>query len=205
MENPEIAIGVLIIAILLEGFSWFVATKEVNHLRGKESLLSFIEGSKSTEIIVIWMEDTAALVGLFLALGGILLALSTGNPYWDAYATFAIGALLVLIAFLVARETKSLLIGESATQESQDMIRKILEEHEGVMQLMNMRTMQLGEDEFLVALKVQWRDEFDLDAVIQGTNEIETTIRQTLPRARYIFIEADRFDEEKAKLPAYPA
>ena len=205
MENPEIAIGVLIIAIFLEKFSWYVATKEVNHLRGKESLLSFIEGSKSTEIIVIWMEDTAALVGLFLALGGILLVLATGNPYWDAYATFAIGVLLVLIAFFVARETKSLLIGESATQESQDTIRKIVEDHPGVTQLMNMRTMQLGEDEFLVALKVQWGDDLDVTQVIQGTNAIESRIRETLTRARYIFIEADRFDEEKAKLPTYPA
>lgn len=205
MDNPEIAIGVLIIAIFLEGFSWYVATKEVNHLRGKESLLSFIEGSKSTEIIVIWMEDTAALIGLFLALGGIVLVILTGNPYWDVYATFAIGVLLVLIAFLVARETKSLLIGEAATQESQDAIRKIVEEHEDVTQLMNMRTMQLGEDEFLVALKVQWKDELDITQMIQGTNDIENSIRKTNHRARYIFIEADRFDEEKAKLPAFPA
>lgn len=205
MERPEIAIGVLIIAIFLEGFSWYVATKEVNHLRGEQSLLSFIEGSKSTEIIVIWMEDTAALIGLFLALGGIGMVILTGNPYWDVYATFAIGVLLVLIAFFVARETKSLLIGEAATQESQDGIRKIVEDHEDVMQLMNMRTMQLGEDEFLVALKVQWNDSLDVTQVIQGTNDIENTIRKTIPRARYIFIEADRFDEEKAKLPAYPA
>ncbi|RLB51082.1 MAG: cation transporter [Deltaproteobacteria bacterium] len=205
MNRPEVAIGVLLVAIILEGFSWFVATKEINHLRGKESLFQFIEGSKSTEIIVIWMEDTAALVGLFLALGGVGLVMVTGNPYWDAYATFAIGALLVVIAFLVARETKSLLIGEAATQESQDTIRRLAEETEGVVLLMNLRTMQLGEDEFLAALKIQWAAELTVAEVVERTNDLEHRIRTTIPRARYVFVEADVFDAEKAKLPEFPS
>jgi len=205
MNRPEVAIGVLVVAILLEGFSWVVATKEVNRLRGEESLIHFIEGSKSTEIIVIWMEDTAALIGLFLALGGVGLVLATGNPYWDAYATFAIGALLVAIAFFVARETKSLLIGEAATEESQDTIRKLAVETEGVVELMNLRTMQLGEDEFLAALKIQWQEELTVAEVIELTNDLERRIRSTIPRARYVFVEADTFDPEKAKLPKYPS
>ena len=205
MSNPAIAIGVLLIAIVLEGISWLVATREVNSLRGKTSLLRFIEGSKSTEIIVIWMEDTAALVGLFLALGGIGLVLLTGNPYWDAYATFAIGFLLIAVAILVARETKSLLIGESATPESQELIRKLVAETKGADALMNLRTMQLGEDEFLAALKIQWDAELTMSEVIEATNDLERRIRTTIPRARYVFVEADTFDPEKAKLPLFPS
>lgn len=205
MNNPAIAIGVLLIAIVLEGISWLVATREVNALRGKTSLLRYIEGSKSTEIIVIWMEDTAALVGLFLALGGIGLVMLTGNPYWDAYATVAIGVLLIAVAVLVARETKSLLIGEAATPESQELIRKLCAETSGVVKLMNLRTMQLGEDEFLAALKIQWDSELTMTELVEGTNDLERRIRTTIPRARYVFVEADTFDPEKAKLPDFPS
>lgn len=203
LNHPEIAIGVLVVAIFLEGYSWFVATREVNHLRGEEGLFQFIESSKSTEIIVIWMEDTGALVGLFLALGGILLVMFTGNPYWDVYATFSIGVLLVAIAFLVARETKSLLIGEAATPEAQAKLRELVGATEGPVTLMNMRTMQLGEDEILVALKLQWPEDLSVGEVVARTNDLETRIRTTMPRARYVFVEADVFDEEKAKRPEF--
>ncbi len=205
MSNPAIAIGVLLIAIVLEGISWLVATREVNALRGETSLLRYIEGSKSTEIIVIWMEDTAALVGLFLALAGIGLVLLTGNPYWDAYATFGIGALLIAVAILVARETKSLLIGEAATPETQKRIRELVAETSGVIELMNLRTMQLGEDEFLAALKIQWDADLTMDQLISCTNDLERRIRTSIPRARYVFVEADTFDPEKAKLPEFPS
>jgi len=201
MDNPMIAIGVLIVGIFLEGWSWYSATKLVNSLRGEQGLFSFIEDSKSTEIIVVWMEDTGALIGLFLALAGIGLALVTGNPLWDAYSTFAIGVLLILIAFFVARETKSLLIGESASEEAKAEIRDIVEKSEGVANLISMRTMQLGEDEFLVTLKIQWESELAVERVARLTNELEAVIRETNPKARYLFIEPDVYDESKADQP----
>lgn len=199
MNHPEVAIGVLVLGIFLEGYSWWAATKEVNRLRGDVGLIEFIEGSKSTEIIVIWMEDSGALIGLMLALAGVGLVLLTGNPYWDAYMTFAIGVLLVLIAFFVARETKSLLLGEAASPESQETIRKLVGETEGVVALMSMRTMHLGEDEFLVTMKIHWEDALPVSEVSSRTNDLEKRIRETDPRARYVFVEADTFDPEKAK------
>lgn len=199
MENAEIAIGVLVVSILLEGWSWISATRLVNELRGEQGLISFIEGSKSTEIIVVWMEDTGALIGLCLALGGVVLVLVTGNPFWDAYATFGIGGLLIVIAFFVARETKSLLIGESATPEEQAQVRGLVEAFEGVARLVNMRTMQLGEDEFLVTLKIQWDSGLTVDEVAKLTNDLEAQIRDANPKARYLFLEPDVYDEAKAK------
>ena len=198
MANAEIAIGVLVVSILLEGWSWMAATRLVNSLRGEQGLFSFIEDSKSTEIIVVWMEDTGALVGLFLALLGVALVLITGNPLWDAYATLSIGALLIVIAFFVARETKSLLIGESASTQDQNEIRAIVEAHESVHALMNMRTMQLGEDEFLVTLKIQWKPDLTIEQVARDTNALEQVIRETNPKARYLFLEPDVYDEKKA-------
>lgn len=197
MENPMVAVGVLVFSILLEGASWLAATRLINSLRGEQSLFSFIEDSKSTEIIVVWMEDTGALIGLFLALGGIGLMLLTGNPYWDAYSTFGIGGLLIVIAFFVARETKSLLIGEAASKEAQAQIRELVAKQEGVTRLMNMRTMQLGADEFLATLKIQWENGLTVETVSRLTNELEAVIREANPRARYLFIEPDVYDEDK--------
>lgn len=199
MDHPSVALGVLVVSIGLEGWSWVAATRHVNQLRGDQSLFGFIQESKATEIIVIWMEDTGALIGLVLALAGVVLTLVTGNPFWDAYSTFAIGALLIVIAFVVARETKSLLIGEPATKEAQAAIRQLVTAADGVKGLMNMRSMQLGEDEFLVALKVQWQTGLSVDEVARLTNQLEADIRQAIPRARFIFVEPDTFDPDKAK------
>jgi cation diffusion facilitator family transporter len=197
MEHVSVAIGVLLVSVMLEGYSWMAATREVNRLRGEQGLFSFIEDSKSTEIIVIWMEDTGALAGLFLALSGVLLTLQTGNPYWDVYSTFGIGLLMVLIAFFVARETKSLLIGEGATKESLATITRLVNETDGVEHLVNMRSMQLGEDEFLVALKIHWATSLTVDEVVRRTNELEARIREAIPRARYLFVEPDEYDPQK--------
>ncbi|MDH5491209.1 MAG: cation diffusion facilitator family transporter [Myxococcales bacterium] len=199
MEHPMVAVGVLVLGILLEGLSWLAATREVNRLRGDQGLLEYIESSKSTEIIVIFLEDTAALIGLVLALGGVILVLVTGNPFWDVYATFAIGGLLVVIAFTVARETKSLLIGEAATQQSQDAIRALVVDTEGVLRLLNMRTMQLGDDEFLVSLKVQWQGDLTVEDVSRRTNGLEDRIRKAIPRARYLFVEPDVHDPNSTR------
>lgn len=198
MHNPSVAIGVLLVSIALEGYSWFAATREVNRTRGNKTMLQFIKHSKSTEIIVIWMEDTGALVGLLLALGGVGLTLATGNPYWDVYATFAIGCLLVVIAIMVSRETKSLLIGEAADKEYLKDIEKLVMETPGVVSLMNMRSMQLGDDEFLVTLKIQWEGDLLISDVSARTNELEDRIRAQSPWARYIIVEPDVYDPVKA-------
>lgn len=201
MSHPSVAIGVLLVSICLEGYSWLAATKEINKLRGEQGLWSFIEDSKSTEIIVIWMEDTGALTGLLLAMAGVILALVTGNPYFDVYSTFAIGVLMVAIAFFVARETKSLLIGEGATQQSLDAIAELAEGTEGVVKVINMRSMQLGEDEILVALKLHWENALTIEEVSRRTNALEAAIREALPRARYLFIEPDIPLPEEERVP----
>jgi cation diffusion facilitator family transporter len=196
MANASIAIIVLSVSIALEGYSWFAAVKEVNRLRGDVGMFAFIKESKSTEIIVILLEDTGALIGLVLALGGVLLAMVTGDPYWDVYGTFGIGILLIVIAFLVGRETKSLLIGEAATVESQNTIRELVTATEGVVTLVHLRSMQLGEDEFLAAIKLQWKADLTARDIAQRTNELEARIRDAIPRARYLFVETDIYDPD---------
>ena len=201
MPHPEIAYGVLLVSMALEGYSWFAATGEINRVRGKEKMSPFIQGSKSTEIIVIWMEDTGALIGLLLSLTGVTLTLLTKNPVYDVYATFAIGTLLIGIAFIVARKTKSLLIGESATNETKAAIRRIVGDTDGVSRLITLRTMQLGEDEILAAIKIEWQSGLTAETIADITNQIERDIRAGLPQARYLFIETDVYrSAEEASL-----
>ncbi|MHC5009927.1 MAG: cation diffusion facilitator family transporter [Planctomycetota bacterium] len=191
MPNYTAAIIVLCVGLLLEGYSWLVATQVVNRLRGPMSLPRFIRRSKSPEVIVVWLEDTGALLGMFIALVGIVLAMITGDVRWDAYASLTIGALLVVIAIVVARETKSLLIGEAASLADQAAIREVVDGFDGVERLLRMRTMQLGEDEILVALAIVWRDDLSGVELAEGINRLEAGIREVVPRARYLFVEPD--------------
>ena len=116
LESPAWAIGVLLVAIVLESFSLRTAVKETNAVKSPDdSYWKFIRHARSPELPVVLLEDTGALIGLVLALLGVGLATITGNGVYDGLGTVAIGLLLVLIAVILALETKSLLVGESAT------------------------------------------------------------------------------------------
>ena len=186
-----VAIAVLLVSIVLEGISWWVATKEVNRHRGKLGLLRYIEESKSPEIIVVWMEDTGAMIGLFLALVGVSLTALTGNPLYDALGSLAIGCLLVVIAVVVGREVKSLLIGEAALPETRETIRRVVESTPGVGRLLNLLTMQMGESEVLVAMKVEWTEKMSSDELVERINAMEKAIHEASPRVRWLFVEPD--------------
>lgn len=114
LDNWYWPVGVLVFAIIAEGFSFRTAIKESNELRGKQTWTQFVRRAKALELPVVLLEDFGALVGLVLALGGVGLTLATGDGIWDGIGTMCIGALLVLIALILAAETKSLLLGEAA-------------------------------------------------------------------------------------------
>ena len=149
-----VPIVVLVIAIGLEGFSFRTAIEESNKIRGASSWTGFIRRSRVPELPVVLLEDLAALVGLVLALFGVGLTLITGSGLWDGIATVAIGVLLVVVAFILAIETKSLLIGESATAEHVGKIESAVLGVGDIERIIHMRTLHLGPEELLVALKV---------------------------------------------------
>ncbi|MQA26077.1 MAG: cation diffusion facilitator family transporter, partial [Micromonosporaceae bacterium] len=112
-----VPVTVLVVAIILETFSFRTAIVESNAIRGKASWTEFVRHAKAPELPVVLLEDLGALVGLILALGGVSMTLITGNGLWDAAGTAAIGVLLVVIAVILAIEMKSLLIGEAASPQ----------------------------------------------------------------------------------------
>ncbi|MGV9572131.1 cation diffusion facilitator family transporter [Streptomyces nigra] len=132
-------VGVLVFAIIAESFSFRTAIKESNTLRGRKSWKEFIRHAKAPELPVVLLEDLGALVGLILALGGVGLALLTGDGVWDGVGTICIGVLLVLIAVVLAIETKSLLLGESAGTEETKRIEAAIVDGETVTGIIHIR------------------------------------------------------------------
>ncbi len=194
-ENLPVAIGILVFAIALETFSLMTAVKEANHVKARStSWWAFIRHAKSPELPVVLLEDTAAEVGLFLALGGVVLSEVTHNPRWDAAGSLAIGILLVAVALVLAVEMKGLLIGESASPEQEAAIAAAMAANGKVNRVIHMRTQHLGPDELLVGAKL----EFDRTLSLAGLARGDRCRRSGDPRRR-----ADRpGDLHRARRPS---
>ncbi|AXI77811.1 cation diffusion facilitator family transporter [Peterkaempfera bronchialis] len=198
LESWYWAVGVLIFAILAEGFSFRTAVKESNRIRGSLSWSQFIRRAKAPELPVVLLEDFGALIGLVLALFGVGLAITTGNGVWDGVGTLCIGVLLIAIALVLAVETKSLLLGEAATKETVAEIREALVDHDTVAGLIHMRTLHLGPEELLVAAKIAVRHDDTAADVARAIDDAEARIRRAVPIARVIYLEPDIYSADKA-------
>ena len=191
LSTPGWAFGVLIFAIVAESFSFRTAIVESLPDKGDRSWLEFIRHSKSPELPVVLLEDFAALIGLVLALAGVTLAVVTDDPIWDAVGTLGIGALLLLVAAVLAVEMKSLLIGEGASRKAVDAIRSALVDGQAVTRVIHLRTLHLGPDELLVAAKIAVAPGLALPAVARAIDEAEARVRAVEPLARVMYLEPD--------------
>ncbi|GAA2893556.1 cation diffusion facilitator family transporter [Streptosporangium fragile] len=191
LTSPGWAFGVLIFAIIAEAFSFRTAIIESNHIRGNQSWVQFIRRAKSPELPVIVLEDLGALLGLIFALFGVTMAVVTGNPVWDGIGTLMIGALLGVIAVILAIETKSLLIGEGAGPEVEAQIAEALRSTPEVSRVIHMRTLHLGPEEILVAAKIAVDHDDTAAEVARGIDEAEQRVRAAVPAARVIYLEPD--------------
>ncbi|MGI5511936.1 cation diffusion facilitator family transporter [Streptomyces sp. CA-106131] len=198
VENWYWPVGVLVFAILAEGFSFRTAIKESNGLRGTLSWAQFIRRAKAPELPVVLLEDFGALIGLVLALGGVGLALLTGDGVWDGIGTVCIGVLLVLIALVLAAETKSLLLGEAAGPEVVRKIEAAITDGDTVPRIIHMRTLHLGPEELLVAAKIAVRHDDTATQVAAAIDAAEARVRAAVPIARVIYLEPDIYSEAEA-------
>ncbi|HVU90979.1 MAG TPA: cation diffusion facilitator family transporter [Jatrophihabitans sp.] len=188
LDNPAVALIVLVIAIGLEGFSLRTAIGESREHKGADSWLGFIRHAKNPDLPVVLLEDVAALTGLALALLGVGLAELTGEARWDGIGTCAIGALLVTVAVVLVIETKSLLIGESASPAALARIEAGLL-GPGVDRVIHLRTMHLGPDELLVGAKLAMPAGATLPEVAGAIDAAEQRVRAAEPSARVIYLE----------------
>lgn len=197
LSDPSIAFAVLIIAIVLEGFSLRTALKEANKSRGTRSLARFVRDTRNPELPVILLEDTGALLGLVFALIGITLAVVTGNGAYDGLGAAAVGTLLIIIAIFLAMEMVSMLTGESALPEEDDAMRAAIEATPGVERVIHMKTLHLGPDEILVAAKFAV-SKSDTGAQIAAViDAAESSVRGAMSGKRITaYLEPDIYDPE---------
>jgi cation diffusion facilitator family transporter len=182
---------VLVIAICMESYSLRTAVHESGPLKGEESWFGFIRRAKAPELPVVLLEDVAALTGLVFALFGVGLSIITGNGIWDAVGTLLIGLLLITVAIILGIETKSLLVGEGATDADAAAIERAIVSGDDAPRIIHMKTLYLGPDELMVAAKLGMASDQRLTEVAAATNAIEARIRAAVPAARVIYIEAD--------------
>ncbi|MEV0604727.1 cation diffusion facilitator family transporter [Streptomyces sp. NPDC050315] len=198
LEHWYWPVGVLVFAIVAESFSFSTAIKESNTLRGEQSWTQFVRRAKAPELPVVLLEDLGALVGLILALAGVCLTLITGDALWDGIGTMCIGVLLVLIALVLAAETKSLLLGEAAGADDVAKIREAIVDGDTVTRVIHMRTLHLGPEELLVAAKIAVQHDDTATEVAESINAAEDRIRAAVPIARVIYLEPDIYSAETA-------
>ncbi|GHG56466.1 transporter [Sinomonas cellulolyticus] len=201
IEGPWwwVPLAILVGAVIAEGLSFRTAIRESNHHRGDESWVSFIRNAKQPELPVILLEDFGALIGLVFALFGVSLTLVTGNGLWDAAGTAMIGLLLVAIAAVLAVETSSLLLGESATRADVAKIEAAIES-DGT-RVIHLRTMHLGPEELLVGAKISVARGASGSQIAQSIDDAEVRIRSAVPTARMIYLEPDIHREEAQDAP----
>jgi cation diffusion facilitator family transporter len=190
LTSPMVAVVILVVAILLETYSFRTAIVESRKIKGDVSWWGFIRQSRTPELPVVLLEDAGALFGLVFALFGVGLAVITDNPVWDGIGTLMIGALLGVIAIILIIEMKSLLIGEGATTKEQSAIETALAGGR-VQRLIHLRTQYIGPDELLVAAKIALEPGLQLVDVAGEIDAAEARVREAVPAARLIYLEPD--------------
>ena len=190
---PWIAVGVLAFGIVAESVSMWGCLREVNKVRGTRSLWRWFRESRQSELIVIFGEDLAALLGLVVALGAVVLTMLTGNPLFDAFGTLAIGVLLVVIAFFIAVEVKALLIGQSVEPEVREAILAFVLQQPDVVRVFNLITLQLGPD-VMVAIKAEMNGDLSGRGMVDAINAVERGLKENFPQIRRLFFEPDVAD-----------
>jgi cation diffusion facilitator family transporter len=193
MTNPWIAVGVLAVAIVLETFSLWGCVTEIRKVAGGRTLWQFFRSSRNSELIVVLGEDIAALAGLGLALGAVLLAMITANPMFDALGSIAVGVLLIVVAVLLSIEIKGLITGQSAEPHVEAEIRRFLDSQPEIDRIYSVITMQFGA-QIMVAIKARMMESRDAQRLIASINTLEAEIRKRFPAVRWMFFEPDLED-----------
>jgi cation diffusion facilitator family transporter len=195
VHDAGIALGVLAVAAVLESLSLRTGVHEANAVRGGRAWPTFIRRAKAPELPVVLLEDMAALIGLGFAFTGVSLAWGTGDGIWDGAGSLAIGLLLACAAAILAVETKSLLIGESAGAEVERQVVAAIEDGPEVEQVIHLRTVHVGPDSLLVAAKIAVRPTDTAAQIAAAINVVEGRIRAAVPIAQTIYLEPDIYHE----------
>lgn len=191
LGDPTINYIVLALSIIFEGFAWYFALREFRKVKGQLGYFEAVHRGKNPTLFVVLFEDSAAMLGLLVALAGIGLSQLTGDPLYDGIASVTIGFILAGTAIWLAYETKSLLIGESADQVVVRNMRTIAEAQVGIARINEILTLHMGPDFILVNLSIEFTDDLDVGAVENIIHEIDKQLKDQYPEVKRVFIEAE--------------
>lgn len=194
LEHVHWAYAILGVSVCLESYSFTVAMREFKHIRRGRGIRRTLSEARDPTVLTVLFEDLAALFGLLVALGGIALTEHTGNGVYDGAASILVGCALVSVAFVLAKDAKSLLIGQSVPEVEQQRIAAIARAAKDVEGVIHIRTIHLGPQEVMVGLKLSFSPRLDVKTLEVRINELEATLRKELPHLRRIYVEPG-FDE----------
>lgn len=191
MHHPMLAIGILIFSILLEGYSFYACLKEVRETNPFPDIWTWFRKTTAAGLLVIFTEDAGALVGLMIATSCVSLSWALDNPAFDAYGSILIGCLLVGLAVLLAREIKSLIIGESPSKNYRPHIESLVRGYIPSSRVLRFLALQTGDGEVLISYKITPGNIQDVSQLIKTINQIEAQVRKQFPEIKWQFVEPD--------------
>lgn len=189
VKSAYVSYIVLSLALVFEGVATWIAFTEFNKVRGKRALLAAVRESKDPSIFTVLFEDTAAILGLLVAMVGTILSAEFGMYIFDGIASIVIGCILAGAATFLAIECKSLLVGEAARPELQDGVQKILDDTQGVQGVLHLSTLHLGPHDVLVAADIKLEPNLSTGDIKTIISTAEIKIKNTFPSAKRIYLE----------------
>lgn len=190
LKSPMIAIVVLSLSMVLEAASLWGCLTQIKKVKHGKSLWKWVKNTRNSELVVVLGEDVAALLGLFFALIAVVLSMVTGNPVYDALGSIGIGVLLIIMSFFIALKVKSLLIGQSAEEETVVAIKTFLEGRPEIDSVLNLITLQMG-PQILVAIKAKMVTVSSTAQLIKHINTCESELKKLNPAIQWVFFEPD--------------
>ncbi|MBF0292891.1 MAG: cation diffusion facilitator family transporter [Nitrospinae bacterium] len=194
MESPLLVVIILLIAIGLESYSFKACINEVKHKNRFGSLWAWFKKTTEAELLVIFTEDLAALLGLIFALVCVSVAWATGNPLWDAIGSIMVGVLLVSVALLLSVEIKSLIIGEAPSIDLRPAVESIVSEKIPGGRVLALLALQTGASEIMLSYKITPGSMTNVKSLIDAINEVEAEVKSRFPEVKWQFVEPDNHE-----------
>lgn len=192
VERVWLGVGILAVSLVLEGGATLSNIRELNKRRaGKKSFFRYLRETTDSDLIVVFGENSAAVLGLALAIAALGLAATTGDGRWDGIGSAAIGLVLVAVAIFLATKVSSLLLGEAADPEVTETANAIAKEVPGMDRVLNLLTMQQGPGEVLVHVKIAFEPALTVSDACRAINDFEARLRKARPECRWVYVEPD--------------
>jgi cation diffusion facilitator family transporter len=194
LAYPLVALGILTFGLIVEAWAMAGAIKAIKERKGNRSFMRYLRETKDSDLVVIFGEDAAAVLGLALALIAVGVAWATGNVMYDAIGTLCIGTVLIGVAIFLAVEVKSLLVGEAADPELVKAIGEVAAEDANIVKVLRTLAVQQGPGEIMVALKLRMKDGLSGTELVDALNKFEVRLQEKHPEIKWSFVEPDHTD-----------